>query len=166
MKNLHEKFDVSHYIIGKIWKVKKLRETGKLLAWKECNHQVQIQSSRRSLWYSLPILWYNLFPGKTKEQISWKELMPEMRLCFAFSLEHFCYKPETNIFYTFPLKNGSIHTTHLSAMCQTFSFHLQLPKKDLTDLGSKLSVSSFTAIPMQYIKCVDNFQPVLISKSL
>lgn len=122
-----------------------------------------MQSSWRSVWYSLPILWYNLFLGKTKEQISWKELMPE--ICLTFSLGHFCYKPETNIFYTFPLKNWSIHTTHLSSMCQTFSFHLQLPKKDLLDLGSKLSVSSFTAISMQYIECVDNFQPVLISKS-
>lgn len=81
-----------------------------------------------------------------------------MRIQLTVSLRYFCYKPETNTFYTFPLKNASIHTTHLPAMCQTFPFHLQLPKKGLMALDCTLSGSSSTAISMQYMKHVDNFQ--------
>lgn len=79
---------------------------------------------------------------------------------------YFCYKTEKKTFYTFPLKNASIHTTHLSALCQTFPFYLQLPREDLTELDCNFSVSSSTAICIQYIECVDNFQFALSSKSL
>lgn len=125
----------------------------------------KMQSSRWSLWYCPPILWYYLFTEKAKKkQISWTEQMPEMSIWLAFCLGYFCYKPETNTFYTFPLKNVSI--LRIFPPCVKPFLCLCSCLKRISWNWTVIFLLVVTQqFPMQYIKCVDNFQPVLSSKS-